>query len=389
MIITNHQLTNRQTEALVQAFGFCSTLYCQPPGGMVLFIVVLRLPHTLMKSHACKHPRFAKQMQRHAMPFCARMLWLVRAAGVMVNALLKLLQRHAMPFCAHMLWLVRAAGVMVGVSSGELPVKTDAVISNVNADGNILYYALRFRPKITAKSWGKEVFMSINIARLHSEAEKLNCFLNENQLKLLSDYADAVLDANKCFNLTAITDETDFLNKHLLDSLAAAPLIAEKARVCDLGSGAGFPAAVLAIARPDIEMTALDSTSKKMAFVAQTAKALGISNLKAVAGRAEEQRAMFSSFDCVTARAVASLPVLLELGLPLLKKGGTFIAYKSDEGELASSRNALAVLGGRLGNSISFKLPNGDNRVLISIEKSHPTPPSYPRVYGAIKKKPL
>lgn len=243
--------------------------------------------------------------------------------------------------------------------------------------------------------------MSINIKILQEySAEAFGVKLSEAQLLKLSAYADEVLETNKSFNLTAITDETDFLYKHIIDSLAGINFLKTvktpsvnpqpiKLSVCDIGSGAGFPASVLAIVKPDFEVTAMDSTAKKMAFIEKTAEKLKIENLKTAAVRAEGARNLFNKFDCVTARAVASLPVLLELAFPLLKTNGMFVAYKADESELTLCKNALATLGGKHTQTFDYSLPNGDKRAVIVFKKTAATPEKYPRAYGAIKKKPL
>lgn len=126
-----------------------------------------------------------------------------------------------------------------------------------------------------------------------------------------------------------------------------------------------------------------------MAFVAQSAKELGVANLKTIAARAEEKKELFGTFDVVTARAVSALNVLLELALPLLKVGGRFVAYKTDESELAGAKNALNILGAKHISTKTLTLSNGDSRAILVFEKVAPTPKQYPRLFGAIKKKPL
>ncbi len=213
--------------------------------------------------------------------------------------------------------------------------------------------------------------------------------LGEKQIDLMLAYKDLVLEKNKCFNLTAITDERDFLIKHVLDSLLGAKLIAGGASVLDVGSGAGFPCVMLAIACENASFIALDSTAKKINFINESCKSLGIKNVKGISGRAEEKSELFSSFDIVTARAVASLPILLELAIPMLKVGGKFIAYKTDDGELGIVKNALKELSAELKTAEKFELPDGEKRALLVFEKVGETSKKYPRLFGAIKKKPL
>lgn len=211
---------------------------------------------------------------------------------------------------------------------------------------------------------------------------------SEAQLDTLVSFYELVSDANSRFNLTAISDERDFVVKHLLDSASAVPLIGQGARLLDIGAGAGFPSLPLAVLREDISVTALDSTAKKMAFLSSSASSLGIENLTAVAGRAEEQTALFGTFDVVTARAVSSLNILLELAAPMLVTGGIFIAYKSDASELLSAQTALKTLKMRHISTTSLDI-FGNSRALLSFRKLAPTPACYPRRYSLIKRSPL
>lgn len=219
--------------------------------------------------------------------------------------------------------------------------------------------------------------------------EQIGVALSDTQVAELLQYRSLVLEANSKFNLTAIADGEEFTVKHIIDSLLGVSEIPAGAKLCDIGAGGGFPSIPLAIAREDIKVFPLDSTAKKMSFVQEAARELGLSNVKTVAGRAEEQRSLFGTFDAVTARAVSSLPILLELAMPLLRVGGVFIAYKTDDSELAISKNALATLNAKLINKKSAALPNGDSRCILVFEKLKDTNPKYPRQYGAIKKKPL
>lgn len=232
--------------------------------------------------------------------------------------------------------------------------------------------------------------MSINRILLTESVKNLfDLSLDEDSVDTLEAYYDAVVEANKEFNLTAITAKDEFVIKHLIDSLAGVPFIPENAKVIDVGSGGGFPSFPVASVRKDIEMTALDSTAKKMNFVGATAKFLGVKNLKTVVGRAEEMKDLFGAFDVVTARAVSALPILIEICSPLIKVGGKMIAYKTDESEVEISQNALKTLNLTLKNTFSFNLPNGDRRSILVFEKTAPTPKQYPRQYGQIKKRPL
>ncbi len=232
--------------------------------------------------------------------------------------------------------------------------------------------------------------MSINRLLLADSVKELfNLELSESHLDTLEAYYDAVIEANKEFNLTSITSKDEFVVKHLIDSLAGVPFIPEGAKLIDVGSGGGFPSFPISTLRSDVTVTALDSTAKKMNFVCSTARYLGVKNLSTVSGRAEEMKYLFGTFDVVTARAVSTLPILLEICSPLIKVGGIMLAYKTDESELEISQNALKILNMSHKKSFSFNLPGGDRRSILIFEKIAPTPKQYPRQYGQIKKRPL
>ena len=210
---------------------------------------------------------------------------------------------------------------------------------------------------------------------------------SDEQIARLSRYYDLVTGAG--FNLTSITAEDDFVVKHYEDSLFGESEIQKGAKVLDLGCGGGFPSVPLAIMRDDLTVVGLDATAKKATFVADAALLLGVYNLTAISGRAEECRDLFGTFDCVVARAVSALSILLELVAPILKVGGKFVAYKTDESELPSAKNALSVLNMRFVHSKVGALTNGERRAILVFEKTGTTPKQYPRQYSTIKKKPL
>ena len=203
-----------------------------------------------------------------------------------------------------------------------------------------------------------------------------------------------MLEKNKVMNLTAITDETDFARLHLLDSAALLNVADFSARrTVDVGTGAGFPGVPLRILCPDVRMTLLDSTGKRIDFLRETCAALGLGNVDCVHARAEEFAAEHrESFDLAVSRAVAALPVLCELCLPLVKVGGQFLAMKSarSDEELEGAMDAIAALGGRLADVVDYAIPGSDvtHRVIV-IDKVDRTPPRYPRAFGKIKKAPL
>lgn len=199
---------------------------------------------------------------------------------------------------------------------------------------------------------------------------------------------------NQTMNITAITDDDGIARKHIADSLFAAAEIEEGAAVADVGCGGGFPTLPLAIARSDLSITAIDSTAKKLSFVTQAADQLKLSGITVLPARAEAvgRGPMRASFDVVTARAVAALPVLLELCVPLLRIGGRLIALKGKNGaeELALAKGALEVLGcTAVIKEYTLFCPEPQGRSLIIVTKKEKTCAQYPRDYAKIIKKPL
>lgn len=202
-------------------------------------------------------------------------------------------------------------------------------------------------------------------------------------------------ETNEKYNLTAITDDRGIAYRHFADCLLAAELFPAGARVLDVGCGGGFPTLPLAIVRPDLQITAMDSTAKKLGFIRTAAQELGLANVTTLCARAEEagQGEWRAHFDAVCARAVARLPILLEWCVPLVKDDGVFLALKGKDGrvELAESAHALAELRCTAqASDYSLCDPDGaQSRCVITVRKSAPTPACYPRQGGRIKKKPL
>ncbi len=213
--------------------------------------------------------------------------------------------------------------------------------------------------------------------------------LNSQQLAQLDIYYNMLIDTNSKFNLTAITDKQEVYTKHFVDSILGQCALPVGASVVDIGSGAGFPALPLAIARQDISVTLVDSLAKRIAFTTQVAQAIGIS-ATCVHSRAEDYAQQHrETFDVATARAVAPLNILLEYTAPLVKVGGIVLAYKASDSELSECTNAMTQLGLVHSETIHLQLPNGDPRVLIILQKVHATSRQYPRGGNKPRKMPL
>lgn len=233
-------------------------------------------------------------------------------------------------------------------------------------------------------------------------AEKVGVELTAH-LPRFAALLELLQEGNARFNLTALKTETDIVLKHFVDSLTClrggylegGGQTEGERRVLDLGTGAGFPTLPLAIVRPELYFTPLDSTRKKIEFVRATALSLGLQNVAPLVGRAETlgQDATYRrQYDRVVARAVAALPILAELAVPLLRPGGLLIAQKGpiSAEELQAGRRAAQEVGGRVQEVEAFELPVlGDARTLVVIEKVTDTPPRYPRREGVPNQQPL
>ena len=210
----------------------------------------------------------------------------------------------------------------------------------------------------------------------------------------LTRYADLLVEKNKVMNLTAITEPADIAALHFLDSAALLTLADFRGKaVADVGTGAGFPGLPLRIVEPSIRLTLLDAQNKRIEFLKEVCEDLGLHDAECVHQRAEEFAAdRRESFDLVTSRAVAALPLLCELCLPLVKVGGYFVAMKSvDAGaELDAAAHAIEVLGGAVERVADYDIPGTEVRHrAILIKKVRETGKKYPRPFAKIKKAPL
>ena len=214
--------------------------------------------------------------------------------------------------------------------------------------------------------------------------------LTETQKENFEKYYNMLIYYNSKFNITAITDKSEVYIKHFIDSMLGAKYI--DGDFADIGSGGGFPAIPVKILKPELSVTLIEATGKKCEFLKEVVKELNLLNVRVICGRAEElahDKFFREKFSCVTARAVAALPVLSEYCLPFLKTGGKFVAYKGDaEEEINSALSAVKILGGKLVFTEKFNL-NGSRRSIIIIEKEKLTPSEYPRSNAKIRKKPL
>ena len=208
---------------------------------------------------------------------------------------------------------------------------------------------------------------------------------------------ERMLEENEKYNLTAITDVDKIILSHYADCAALAVRLPKDAKIADIGCGAGFPTLPVAILRPDVKIFAVDSTAKRIGYVAETARLLGLENVDAKAMRAEDggkDPLYREKFDVVTARAVAEMRILSELCLPYVKVGGQFMAMKGKnaEFELSGAKKAISLLGGRDVKVEEISLKGFGEELthpLIIVAKKEKTPGNYPRPYAQICKKPL
>ena len=222
--------------------------------------------------------------------------------------------------------------------------------------------------------------------------------LNDQQIDQFERYFQLLVEWNEKMNLTAITQREEVYLKHFYDCLMVLwnmPLEDYALQLCDVGAGAGFPSIPLKIAHPELQVTIVDSLQKRLTFIEHLAEELGLEGVSCVHGRAEDvgqNPAYRGQFDIVTARAVASLNVLAEYCLPLVKIGGQFLALKAQKSdqELEEARAAIRILGAKLIKVTEDQLPvEAADRRYILIQKTKETPNKYPRKAGKPAKNPI
>lgn len=215
--------------------------------------------------------------------------------------------------------------------------------------------------------------------------------LTKNQLKQFEIYADALLDYNQKINLTAITKKEDVYQKHFYDSLLPSFHVPLQGKLADIGTGAGFPGLALKIAYPELEVSLIEANGKRCRFLEEMIDLLALTGVWVQQKRGEDfARQEEEKYDICTARAVASLPVLLEISARCLKKGGYYLAYRAAKGyeEIQNAENAAKKLC--LQQKDIWQEELGDAlRVFAYYRKEKKTPSSYPRLYAEINKKPL
>lgn len=237
-----------------------------------------------------------------------------------------------------------------------------------------------------------------NIDYFKDRLKEADIELTEEQIAQFMHYYEMLIEKNKVMNLTAITEFEEVVEKHFIDSLMlvkAVDLEKKQYKILDLGTGAGFPGIPLKIAFPNLEIVLVDSLNKRVKFLIEVIEELGLDDIDAVHGRAEDiakKREYREQFDYCVSRAVANLSTLSEYCIPFVKIGGSFISYKSGklEEELENAKNPIKLLGGKVENVVQFSLPGTQvSRSFIVIEKKKETAKKYPRNAGRPSKEPL
>lgn len=237
--------------------------------------------------------------------------------------------------------------------------------------------------------------MNYNTTKFINDLKAIGIELSDEQLEQFLTYYEMLIEKNKVMNLTAITDFDEVLEKHFEDSLSLIQAVdLEKSQtVIDLGTGAGFPGIPLKIAFPNLQITLADSLNKRILFLDDVIRELGLVGIDTVHGRAEDlakNSDYREKFDLCVSRAVANLSTLSEYCLPFVKIGGKFISYKAGEcdEEVAASKSSVFLLGGKISDIKKFEVGES-GRAFVIIDKVSGTPKKYPRKAGTPSKDPL
>lgn len=229
--------------------------------------------------------------------------------------------------------------------------------------------------------------------KLKERFSTYNIELTDSQIESFEKYYNLLIEWNEKFNLTAITDEDEVIEKHFVDSVLPYEILPQNSKIIDIGAGAGFPSVPLKIVRPDLNFLLIDSVNKKITFINEVISNLNMSGIIAIHSRIEDlavNPAYRETFDICISRAVARLNTLAEYSLPFVKLGGKMIAYKSKQidDEMFEARKAIKLLGGEIKEVSINNLENGDRNVLV-IEKETPTPEKFPRPKNLPRTKPI
>ena len=232
---------------------------------------------------------------------------------------------------------------------------------------------------------------------MEKACKKVGLTFDENKYNKFMKYKEMIQEWNEKINLTTITEDSEIVQKHFIDSINIFnfKFLKNSKNLIDVGSGAGFPGLPIKIVNSDIKVVLLDSLNKRVNFLNEVIKELDLKDIKTIHGRAEDfgkDKEYREKFDIATSRAVANMTVLSEFCMPYVKVGGYFLALKgpSIEQELKDSRNAIGTLGGKIQDIIKVDMEDSEmNHNLVVIKKMRATDMRYPRKAGMVTKKPI